>query len=100
MSSEDHDVPPVVEVSALPLPSTATHSTADAHDTPLKELVPSTLNVSHRAEAPAPALAEPRTLPLASTARQKVEVTQDTPVRELAAFAVSMSERVQVADAP
>ena len=46
MSSESHDVPPVVEVNAVPLPSTATHNAADVHDTPLNEVVPSTLDVS------------------------------------------------------
>src|SRR5262249_36978492 len=89
MFSESHDVPPVVEVNALPLPSTATQNTADVQDTPLNAVVPSTLDVSQCADVPAPASPEPRMLPFESTATQNVEVTQDTPFRELAALTVS-----------
>ena len=97
---EAHESRPIVEVSALPAPSTATHSAAEVHEMPLNEVVPSTLDVSHRAAVPAPALAEPSSLPFVVHRQTERGRYARHPLRELASFAVSMSDSVHVADAP
>jgi hypothetical protein len=72
--------PPVgfVEVTTLPLLSTATQKPLLVHDTPVSALVPSTLATN---QGPTLGSTEVTTSPLPSTAAQKPSLGQDTPVR-------------------
>ena len=81
--------PPVglVELSTEPPPSTATHSAADGHDTPVSVLVESTVALDHVA-APPSGLVEVQTLPDSSTATQSDVEGQEIP---LSGFAVMLA---------
>jgi hypothetical protein len=72
----------LLEVTTLPLPSTATQRPLLGQETPVRELLVSTL-VRVQAAAPPVGLLEVTTLPLPSTATQRPLLGQETPSRGL-----------------
>jgi hypothetical protein len=72
----------LLEVTTLPLWSTATQRPLLGQDTPFRAL-PRSTGVTVQAAAPPVGLLEVTTLPLGSTATHRPLLGQDTPYREL-----------------
>ena len=88
------EAPPVglLDVTAPPAESTATHSDTDEQETPLRRVVPSTWATCH-AEVPPVALVELSTFPPESTATHNDTDAHDTPLRAFIPSTCTLSHR-------